>query len=69
VTFPTIEVSETKRPSINNPAYWRERAKEARRMAAELADSSDKQTMLDIARSYDRLAVLTESRPASNTSD
>jgi len=58
-----------KRASINDPAYWRERAKEARRLAEQLADAFTKQTMLDIARSYDNLAVLTETRPASETSD
>jgi len=57
------------RLSINNPAYWRERAKEARRVAEQLADAFAKQTMLDIARSFDNLAVLTETRPASETSD
>jgi hypothetical protein len=58
-----------KRSSINNPAYWRERADEVRRMAEKLADAFTKQTLLDIARSYDNLAALTETRPASSTSD
>jgi len=58
-----------KRLSINDPAYWRERAKEARRMAEQLADAFAKETVLDIARSYDTLAVLTETRPVSETSD
>ena len=58
-----------KRPSINNPAYWRERADEVRRMAEQLADAFPKQTLLDIALSYDNLAALTETRPTSNTSD
>jgi hypothetical protein len=57
------------RLSINDPAYWSERAREARSMAEELADAFAKQMMLDIARSYDNLAVLTETRPASETSD
>jgi hypothetical protein len=55
--------------SINSPAYWRERAVEARRIADELTDAVAKQTLLDIARSYDDLATLTETRPASKTSD
>ena len=58
-----------KRLSINDPAYWRVRAKEARRMAEQLADAFAKETVLDIARSYDNLAVLTETRPASETSE
>ena len=46
-------------PPINDPAYWRERAREARRIADELADAVAKQTMLEIARSYDNIATLT----------
>ena len=58
-----------KRQSVNDPAYWRGRAAEARRMAEQLADAFAKQTMLDIARSYENLAALTETHPASETSD
>ena len=58
-----------KRQSINDPAYWRERAAEARRVAEQLADAFAKQTMLDIARCYDNLATLTQTRPASEASD
>jgi sugar (pentulose or hexulose) kinase len=57
-----------KRVPINDPAYWRERAEEARRIAEQLADAVAKQTMLEIARSYDNLAELTEKRPASERS-
>jgi hypothetical protein len=57
------------RQFINDPVYWRERAKEARGMAEELTDAFAKQTMLDIARSYDNLAALTETRPASGSSN
>ena len=45
-------------PNINDPAYWRERAREACRIADELADAAAKQAMLAIARSYDKLTVL-----------
>ena len=54
-----------KQPPINDPAYWRKRAEEARRIASELADAIGKETMLDIARSYDKLARITEERPAA----
>lgn len=37
-------------------------------MAEQLADAFAKQTLLDITRSYDDLAVLTETRPACETS-
>jgi hypothetical protein len=52
-----------KRPLINNPEYWREHAEEARRIAEQLADPLSRETMLDIARSYDRLVKITEERP------
>jgi len=57
-----------KKLRINDPAYWRERAEEARRIAEQLADAAAKQTMLEIANSYDNLAVLTGTRAASKPS-
>jgi len=50
---------------IDDPHFWRERAEEARRIADQLADAVAKQTMLDIARSYDNLAKITETHAAS----
>jgi hypothetical protein len=50
---------------INDPAYWRERAEEARRIAEHLADPISKEMMLDVARSYDDLAKITQERPAA----
>lgn len=54
-----------KQPPINDPAYWRERAGEARRIAGQLADVVAKQTMLDIALSYEALAKIAEERPSN----
>ena len=51
---------------INDPAYWRERAEEARRIAEQLADAVAKDMMLDIARSYDNLAKIAEERRPSS---
>jgi hypothetical protein len=42
---------------LNDPAHWRERAEEARRGAATPADPEARQTMLEIADRYDRLAM------------
>jgi hypothetical protein len=51
---------------LNDTAHWRERAEEARRIAEQLADAVAKEMMLDIARSYDSLAKLSEEeRPSS----
>jgi hypothetical protein len=41
---------------LNDPAHRRERAEEARRVTETLADPKARQTMLEIADSYDRLA-------------
>jgi hypothetical protein len=40
--------------------HWRERAEEARVTAETFSDTAAKQTMLDIAASYDRLAESAE---------
>jgi len=57
-----------KKLPINDPGYWGERADEARRIAEQLADAVAKQTMLEIANSYDNLAVLMGTRAASKAS-
>jgi hypothetical protein len=55
-------------PSIrDDPAHWRRRAQEARRLADQLDDPITKQTMLDIARSYEQLATLAETKRAPKT--
>lgn len=42
---------------LKDPAHWRERAEEARRVAEALVDPKARQTMLEIAGSYERLAA------------
>ena len=49
--------------SIDDPQHWRRRADEARRVADMLADQPSKETMREIARSYDRIAEVAEKRP------
>jgi hypothetical protein len=41
---------------LKDPAHWRERAEEARRVAETLTDPKARQTMQEIAESYERLA-------------
>jgi hypothetical protein len=41
---------------IDNAQHWRDRAAEARAMAAQIDDLVAKQAMLTIAESYDRIA-------------
>ena len=40
----------------NEPAHWRERAEEARRVAAQLSDTQAKLALLRVADEYERLA-------------
>jgi hypothetical protein len=40
--------------------YWRERAEEARAKAGQMRDPDAKATLLEIARSYDKLAERAE---------
>jgi hypothetical protein len=38
-----------------DPIHWKERAEDARRVAAEILDPISRRAMLDIAESYERL--------------
>ena len=42
---------------INDPGFWRQRAEEARRLAARMSDETVKQTMLMVADVCDRFAI------------
>ena len=46
----------------NDPAHWRRRAQEARRIADQLDDPVAQKTMRDIALSYERLATLADAK-------
>jgi hypothetical protein len=51
------------RSSIGNDArHWRNRAEEARLLAADMKDEESRQAMLRIARDYERLALRAEER-------
>jgi hypothetical protein len=51
---------------LNDPEYWRDRAKKVRAMAEDMADPVYKQKMLDIAANYEYLAKRAEDRRAGN---
>jgi hypothetical protein len=51
-----------KPPLINDPAHWRKRAEQARRIADQLDDPLSKKTMLEIAQSYEKLAARAQTR-------
>ena len=47
---------------IRDPEYWRERAKEARVHAEQIADRASKKKMLKLAENYEKLAKRAEQR-------
>lgn len=53
---------------IDDPAHWRRRAEEALRMAELIEDAEAKQTMIDIAKAYEEMALIIEAREASGLS-
>jgi hypothetical protein len=52
---------------ITDPAYWRRRAEEARRLAKQLSDPVARQTLQDIAANCDQLAEITAARRTAET--
>jgi hypothetical protein len=46
----------------DDPAHWRQRAQEARAEGDRLSDPAMKETMLEIAAAYKRLAEIAERR-------
>jgi len=54
-------------PEIADPAYWRQRAEQARRMAEQLSDPVARQTLADIAANCEQLAELTAARRTAET--
>jgi hypothetical protein len=51
---------------LNDVQHWRNRAEEARTLAAEMHDEVARAQMLAIAEGYDRLAERAEERTKSN---
>ena len=47
---------------INDPAHWRSRAEEMRALAESAKDDAAKETMLRVAKDYERLAERAEKR-------
>ena len=47
---------------INDPKHWRYRAEEARAMAESMTDPEAKQSMLNVAAEYEKLAKRAEDR-------
>jgi hypothetical protein len=56
-------------PSVDDPGHWRQRAEDARREADRYTDPLVKQALLDIARAYEELASMIETKPVSEADD
>ena len=56
-------ISMSAEATVNDPAYWRQRAEEARTVADQLSDPIAQKAMLEIAASYEALADLAAARP------
>jgi hypothetical protein len=56
-------ISMSAEATVNDPAYWQQRAEEARAVADQLSDLVAQRAMLEIASSYEALAVLAAARP------
>ncbi len=52
-------------PYFNDPDHWHKRAEEARTVAEQMFDEFARQTMLNIARDYDTLAIRAATRLSS----
>jgi hypothetical protein len=48
--------------TFHDPQHWRDRAEDARRLAAEIIDPPSRRTMLEIAESYESLARRAEQK-------
>ena len=57
----------TERAPIDDPKHWRERADEARAIAAHLMNPQTRLEMLEIAQIYERLAARAEARLAAES--
>jgi hypothetical protein len=53
----------------NDPEHWRERAEEARGLAAKMTDAAGKNAMIEIAEKYDRLAARAVERLAQHSTE
>jgi hypothetical protein len=47
---------------VNDPAYWQQRAEEARALADQIDDPIARNTMLEIAAGYEQMAALAAAR-------
>jgi hypothetical protein len=45
-------------PDVNDPQYWHQRAKEARRLTERMTDEKAKHTMLSVAEHCDMFAIM-----------
>jgi hypothetical protein len=54
---------------VDNTKHWKERAQEARALAATLTDPVSRRAMEEIADAYERMAARAEAREAKSSSE
>ena len=52
---------------VNDPSYWQQRAQDTRRLASQMQDAVAKEALLEIAKTYERIGAIAQSRRIGNT--
>jgi hypothetical protein len=55
--------------AVGGSEHWRKRAEEARRLAEQIADADAKEAMLEVAKSYERIAARAEAMAAASNEE
>jgi hypothetical protein len=59
-------MSQDRDTTLQTPCYWQDRAKAARKLAAELCNPAARADMLNVAEAYDRMARRAAERSAGS---
>jgi len=57
---------EAKRVAVNDPSYWAQRAQDTRRLASQMQDAVAKEALLAIAKTYERIGAIAQTRNIGN---
>jgi hypothetical protein len=59
---PSVSRAMSKTAEVNDPSYWQRRAQDTRRLASQMQDAVTKETLLEIAKTYERIGAIAQSR-------
>jgi len=57
----------SKTAAVNDPSYWQQRAQDTRRLASQTHDAVTKEALLEIAKTYERIGAIAQSRRIGNS--